>query len=45
MEYTLATQKAITRSNIGYYLSRGTTKEQLIKDRFFTKEDFEEAGI
>lgn len=45
MEYTLATQKAITRSNIGYYLSRGATKEQLIKDRFFTEEDFEEAGI
>lgn len=45
MEYTLATQKAITRSNIGYYLGQGWTKEELIKKAFFTKEDFEEVGL
>lgn len=45
MEYTLATQKAITRSNIEYYLSRGASKETLIKNGFFTKEDFVEAGL
>lgn len=45
MEYTLATQKAITRSNIEYYLSRGASKETLIKDGFFTEKDFEEVGL
>lgn len=45
MEYTLATKRAVTKSNIEYYLSRGSSKEELIKKGFFTEEDFEEAGL
>ena len=45
MEYTLATKRAVTKSNIGYYLSRGSSKEELIKNGFFTEEDFVEAEL
>lgn len=45
MKFTPATKQAITKSNIQYYLGNGWQKEELIKNGFFTKEDFEEAGI
>lgn len=45
MAFTIGTKRAITKSNIEYYLGQGWTKEELIKKAFFTKEDFEEAGI
>lgn len=45
MEYTDATRRATTKSNIGYYLSQGWSKEELIKKAFFTEEEFEDAGL
>lgn len=38
---TDATKKAITKSNISYYLGIGWTKEELIAKGFFAQEDFE----
>lgn len=45
MTFTLGTRRAITKSNIEYYLGQGWTKEELIKKAFFTEKDFEEAGL
>lgn len=45
MEYTDATRRAVTKSNINYYLSQGWTKEELIKSKFFTEKEFEDAGL
>lgn len=45
MEYTDATRRAVTKSNINYYLGQGWSKEDLIKKAFFTEKDFEDAGL
>ena len=45
MKFTPATKRAITKSNIQYYLGIGWTKEELIKEAFFTEEDFEKAEL
>lgn len=45
MKFTPATKQAITKSNIEYYLGQGWSKEELIKNKFFTEKDFEEAGL
>lgn len=45
MKFTPATKQAITKSNIEYYLGQGWTKEELIKSKFFTEEDFKETGL
>ena len=45
MEYTDATRRAVTKSNISYYLSQGWSKEELIKKAFFTEKEFEDAGL
>lgn len=45
MQVTDATRRAITKSNISYYLSNGWTKDELIKRGFFTKEDFDNVGL
>ena len=45
MEYTDATRRAVTKSNINYYLGQGWSKEELIKKAFFTEKDFEDAGL
>ena len=45
MKTTPATKQAITKSNIQYYLGQGWTKEELIKSKFFTEEDFKETGL
>lgn len=45
MQVTDATKRAITKSNISYYLSNGWTKDELIKRGFFTKEDFDNVGL
>lgn len=40
MQTTPATRKAIIKSNISYYLTEGWSKQELIKQGFFTEEDF-----
>lgn len=45
MKSTSATKQAITKSNIEYYLGQGWTKEELIKSKFFTEKEFEDAGL
>lgn len=45
MKFTPLTKQAITKSNIQYYLGNGWSKEELIKEGCFTKEDFEEVGL
>ena len=42
---TDATRRAVTKSNINYYLSQGWTKEELIKKAKKKKKDFEDAGL
>lgn len=41
MRKTQATKDDITYRNICYFLGNGWTKEELIKEGFFTEEDFE----
>lgn len=41
MQQTDATKRAITKSNISYYLGNGWTKKELIARGFFKPEDFE----
>lgn len=40
MEVTPETHKQILKSNINYYLGQGWTKKELIRDGFYTEEDF-----
>lgn len=40
MKTTEATKKAITQSNINYYIGIGWTKEQLLDNGWFKEEDF-----
>lgn len=44
MKTTEATKRAITKSNISYYLGNGWTKEALIEKGFFKKEDFDDVA-
>lgn len=41
MEQTPKTKQQILRNNIRYYTSQGYSKERLIAEGFFTKEDFD----
>ena len=45
MEQTEATKKAITKSDISYYISHGWIKEELIEKGFFKPEDFDDATL
>ena len=45
MRQTEATKRAITKSNISYYLGNGWTKEQLIEKGFFKPEDFDDVAL
>lgn len=45
MTMTAATKRAITKSNISYYLGNGWTKEELIEKGFFKAEDFDDATL
>lgn len=40
MEYTENIRRAVIKSDIGYYLGQGWTREELIEKKFFTEEDF-----
>ena len=42
---TDGTRRAVTKSNINYYLGQGWSKEELIKKAFFTEKDYEDAGL
>lgn len=41
MKQTPKTRQQILRNNIRYYTSQGYSKERLIEEGFFTKEDFD----
>lgn len=45
MKMTTTTKRAITKSNISYYLGNGWTKEELIEKGFFKAEDFDDVAF